>query len=97
MDTTSFLHDTNVVGVVIGLMISSQAINLVNEFVQSFVSPLISYFFNRASVDVEDIKLELGGVQFRIASFIAALIRFMIILAIVYGVYRMNSNLVVKK
>ena len=94
---SDFLNDTNVVGIVIGLMISSQAVQLVNEFVQSFVSPIISYMFNRSALDVEEIKLDVGGVQLRIASFVSALIRFLIVLAIVYSVYRMNSKLIVKK
>lgn len=94
---SEFLNDTNVVGIVIGLMISSQAVQLVNEFVQSFVSPLISFMFNRAAVDVDEIKIDVGGVQFKLASFISALIRFTIVLVLVYSIYRMNSKLVVSK
>ncbi len=94
---SNFLTDTNVVGIVIGLMISSQAVQLVNEFVQSFVSPLISFMFNKASLDVTEIKLDIAGVQFKLASFLSALIRFFIVVLIVYLIYRTNSKLIVKK
>jgi len=94
---SDFFYDMNVAGIVIGLMISSQAVQLVNEFVQSFVSPLISFMFNRAAVDVEDIKINVGGVQFKLASFLSALVRFFIVLLIVYTIYRTNSKLIVKK
>lgn len=90
---SDFLMGTNVVGVIIGLMISSQAINLVNAFVDSFISPIITYLFNRASERVGDITINVGGIQLRIAIFIAALIRFIIIIGIVYCIYNMNTKL----
>jgi large-conductance mechanosensitive channel len=94
---SDFLSDTNVVGVVIGLLISSQAVQLVNAFVESFVSPLIAFFFHRASEHVDDITLNVGGVQLRVANFLSALVRFVIVLVLVYLVYRANSRLIVKK
>lgn len=94
---SDFLSDTNIVGIVIGLLISSQAVQLVNAFVESFVSPLIAFFFHRASENVDDITLNVGGVQLRIANFLSALVRFVIILGLVYLVYRANSKLIVKK
>jgi large-conductance mechanosensitive channel len=94
---SDFLSDTNVVGVVIGLLISSQAVQMVNAFVESFVSPLIAFFFHRASEHVDEIMINVGGIQFRVANFLAALIRFMIVLGLVYFVYRTNVKLIVKK
>ncbi len=94
---SDFLSDTNVVGIVVGLLISSQAVQLVNAFVDSFVSPLIAFFFHRASEQVDDITFNVGGVQLRVANFLSALVRFTIVLGLVYLVYRTNRQLIVKK
>lgn len=94
---SDFLIDTNVVGIVIGLMISSQAVQLVNAFVESFVSPIISFMFNRASEHVGDITFSVGGIQFLVANFLSALVRFVIILAIVYFVYTTSRQMQIYK
>jgi large-conductance mechanosensitive channel len=83
-----FLVQTNVIGIIIGFMVSSQANQLTNEFLASFVSPLISYIFDKTNAPIEDKKVIMFGVEFQVARFIVALIRLTIVLSIVYAMFR---------
>lgn len=85
-----FLTKTNVTGIVIGFMVSSQAISFTNEFLASFVSPIISYMFDKTNAPIEDKTIRVFDIEFKLARFIVALIRLMVVLCIVYAIYKVS-------
>jgi hypothetical protein len=85
-----FLVNTNVAGIVIGFMVSSQAIAFTNEFLASFVSPVISYMFDKTNSPIEDKTVRVFDIEFKIARFIVALIRLTVVLCLVYVIFKVS-------
>jgi large-conductance mechanosensitive channel len=85
-----FLVNTNVAGIVIGFMVSSQAIAFTNEFLASFVSPVISYMFDKTNSPIEDKTVRVFDIEFKLARFIVAFIRLIVVLCLVYMVFKMS-------
>lgn len=85
-----FLVRTNVAGIVIGFMVSSQAIAFTNEFLASFVSPIISYMFDKTNLPIEDKTIRVLDIEFKLARFIVALIRLAVVLCLVYLVFKVS-------
>lgn len=85
-----FLLKTNVTGIVVGFMVSSQAIAFTNEFLASFVSPVISYMFDNSNSAVEDKTVRVFDIEFKLARFIVALIRLVVVLCLVYVIFKVS-------
>lgn len=79
-----FVRERGVMGLAIGFVLGSAVQKVVTAFVNDLVNPLITLFLGRA----ESFKTFAIG-RFMIGDFVAVLIDFFVLLAIVYTVFKL--------
>lgn len=81
-DFKKFLLRGNVVDLAVGIVVGAAFTAVVNGFVTAFITPLLSIFLGKT--DFSKVVFHLGKTIFPIGAFIAPLISFLIIAAVVF-------------
>lgn len=81
-DFKKFLLRGNVVDLAVGIVVGAAFTAVVNGFVTAFITPLLSIFLGKT--DFSKVVFHLGKTTFPIGAFVAPLISFLIIAAVVF-------------
>ena len=81
-DFKKFLLRGNVVDLAVGIVVGAAFTAVVNGFVTAFITPLLSVFLGKT--DFSKVVFHFGKTIFPIGAFIAPLISFLIIAAVVF-------------
>ena len=88
-DFTNFFASTHVIPIAVAFIIAAQITQLSSNFVDDILSPIISVIINEK--DEESLKntyIDIFGARIMIGSFIASLLKFIIMLIIIYYVVK---------
>lgn len=80
-----FVREQGVVGLAIGLIIGAGAKDVVEAFVKGFIDPVIALLVPNAE-SLSEASFKFSGKLFAWGDFVSVLIRFLIIVAVVYFV-----------
>lgn len=86
-----FLREQSVVGLAIGLVLGTQAKQLVDQLIASFFNPFVGLLLpGQGSLDQKKAILHVGGktAEFGWGAFIISLLTFLIVAALVYYVFK---------
>lgn len=96
-DFINFLVDKKVIAIGIGLLLASQLSIFVNTFVNTVVNPIIRKILkNDQGQKLEQLKITYFEVEFELGKLITSLINFMIILFVIYLIYKLELRLTKK-
>ncbi len=87
-----FMKQSDFLKLTVSLLISSQIVIFVNEFVSSIISPIIIRIFEKRQDSLENIKFTRFGINFKIAKLINALIRALVTILVVYFLVRILND-----
>ena len=86
-----FLREQSVVGLAIGLVMGTQIKALVDSLIGSFINPIVGLLLpGRGSLDQKIFTVDINGKRgvFQWGSFVATLISFIIVAAVVYSLFK---------
>jgi large conductance mechanosensitive channel len=89
----SFLVDKKVLTIGIGLMIASQLSVLTNTFTKSIINPIINKLIKDKTQTLDELEVEIVGVKFEVGKLISSIINFLIVLIILYYLYKLEIKL----
>jgi large-conductance mechanosensitive channel len=85
-----FLTETDVIPIGVAFVISQQINQVTNDFVDDFITPIIEAFTGTGATELKNKKVTIFGIEIRIGSFLASLIKFLLVLILVYLVIRLT-------
>lgn len=97
-DFRQFLKQYSVIGLAIGIVMGTAVNNIVNTLVQGVITPLIGLIV--PSQNLQTFMWHVRGVTFRFGDLLSAVISFIIIAFLIYGVVKLllrNDELLNKK
>ncbi len=82
-----FIREKGVIGLAIGFLMGGAVTKLVTAFVEDLVNPLVGLLLGRVG-SLRDLTLILGSVSIKWGDFLAALVDFVIVAAVIYFAFR---------
>ncbi|OGI22121.1 MAG: hypothetical protein A2808_03805 [Candidatus Moranbacteria bacterium RIFCSPHIGHO2_01_FULL_55_24] len=82
-----FIREQGVAGLAVGFILGGAVSKVVTAFVTDIVNPLVGIFLGAAE-NLKDAKFVMGDVQIMWGDFAAVLIDFIIISAVIYGMFK---------
>lgn len=96
-DFIHFLVDKKVITIGIGLILASQLSVFVSNITTSIINPVIHKFIQKDQTEkLEQMKVEIYGIQFELGKLISSIINFIFILFALYLIYRIEVKLTEK-
>ncbi len=86
----TFLFEKNIIQTMVGLIIASQVSKVTNVLSEVIISPTIQVISFGEFSKLEDFKIQLFGIEFKIGLLIITLINFLIVLIIVYYIWKLS-------
>ena len=87
-----FLHKHNVINFVIAAILSDKINEFVTEFIDGIVSPLINN--DNEKKKLEDVVVSVSGYKFKVGRFILVLLKFVLIVYLVYALSKMLKKFI---
>jgi large-conductance mechanosensitive channel len=93
-----FLSNNNVIATIIATMISQRITDVSNAIIDCLILPILNRDADGdGEADIKDIKeyeLNLSGIKFKLGEFLIVILKFLIILFIVYQINKIMKKLV---
>jgi large-conductance mechanosensitive channel len=86
-----FLIEKNVVSAGIAIVVGTQVGRITGAFVENLLSPFINLIIGGETKNLEDFKIEVMTVQFKVGMFLSQLIQFIITMSMVYYVFKLTQ------
>lgn len=86
----TFLFEKNIIQTMVGLIIASQVSKVTNVLSDVIISPTIQVISFGEFSKLEDFKIHLFGVEFKIGLLIITLVNLLIVLIIVYYIWKLS-------
>ena len=88
---TEFLRQNAIVGLAVGFVIGTQVQGLVKQLIASFIDPLTALLFGGVALSSRVFTLHLGhqSAKFGWGALVYALIDFLFVLAVIYGIIKL--------
>ena len=88
---TDFLRQNAIVGLAVGFVIGTQVQTLVKQLIASFIDPLTALLFGGVALSSRIFTLHLGrqSANFGWGALVYALIDFLFVLAVIYGIIKL--------
>lgn len=83
----SFIREQGVIGLAIGIILGNSVKDVVNALIADFISPVLGLMLGAAG-NLKEAKFTVGGASFMWGHFVATVIDFAIIAAVVYFVIK---------
>lgn len=90
-DFLQFIFKQNVIQIGIGLIIATQLSILTRLMSDEFFGPIIQKFINNKDEKLEDYKVTVFGVEFKVGLFILNFINFVFIIIFIYFLYKLTQ------
>ena len=87
----SFIFNKNIIQTCIGLIIASQVSKLTTMLIDIIITPIIQRITGDQAAKLEEVKITILGVNLQIGLFLSKLINFIIILIIVYYIWKLST------
>jgi large-conductance mechanosensitive channel len=92
--TKFILVDNNIIKLAIALLTATQVTNISSIIVDNLISPIvykiISYFTNETSQEMSKATYTYMGIEFQLGLFIVNMIKFIIVLILIYNIYSLS-------
>jgi large-conductance mechanosensitive channel len=85
----NFLFKHDIVNIGIGLILASQLGNIVKIISEELVAPIINKITVSQTKKLEDYKITVLGMEFKIGNILIVIINFMLMLLIIYYIYKL--------
>ena len=86
-----FIFNKNIIQTCIGLIIASQVSKLTTMLIDIIITPIIQRLTGNETSKLEEVKINILGVNLQIGLFLSKLINFIIILIIVYYIWKLST------
>jgi len=90
-DFLQFIFKQNVIQIGIGLIIATQLSILTRLMSDEFFGPIIQKFINNKDEKLEDYKVSVFGIEFKVGLFILNFINFIFIIVFIYFLYKLTQ------
>ena len=87
----SFIFNKNIIQTCIGLIIASQVSKLTTMLIDIIITPIIQRITGNQATKLEEVKITILGVNLQIGLFLSKLINFIIILIIIYYIWKLST------
>lgn len=88
-DFTKFIISTNIIQIGFGFIIASNSNKIATDFVETFISPIINFILGGSNEsNLKDYIITIFGINFQIGSFIVSLLKFIIMIFLLYYTFR---------
>ena len=90
-DFLQFIFKQNVIQIGIGLLIATQLSILTKLMSDEFFGPIIQKFINNKDKKLEDYKVSVFGIEFKVGLFILNFINFIFVIIFIYFLYKLTQ------
>ena len=90
-----FISRGNMMDLAVGVIIGAAFTAIVNSLVKDLINPLIGLFIGK--IDLSNLKFTIGEATFKYASFLNAVINFLIIALVVFFLIKLVNKITPKK
>ena len=87
----SFIFNKNIIQTCIGLIIASQVSKITTMLIDIIITPIIQRLTGDETTKLEEVKVNILGVNLQIGLFLSKIINFIIILIIVYYIFKLST------
>jgi large-conductance mechanosensitive channel len=84
-----FMIDNEILQIGLAFVISHQVINLFKVFIEDIVSPILAKLINSKEYRIENINIDIFGINLRIGNFFMHLLQITIVLIIIFYLIRL--------
>jgi large-conductance mechanosensitive channel len=92
-----FLSSRNILELGLAFIISTNINRLSNDFIDNIVSPVIKRLTGSEEDKLKDVKLDIFGINFEIGNFIMSVLKFIIMMMILYYLFKIIGRNPIKK
>lgn len=83
----NFIREQGIIGLAVGFLLGGSASRVVSSLVNDVINPLVGLGLHKVG-ELKDVTIPLGNSQVMIGNFLASLLDFLIIAAVVYFVFK---------
>ena len=87
----NFIFNKNIIQTCIGLIIASQVSKLTTMLIDIIITPIIQRLTGNETAKLEELEINMLGIKLKIGLFLSKIINFIIILIIVYYIFKLST------